>query len=163
MNEAIGLRGEHRGDNEGASSTPLHPRWAGTGTFIVTPTFTEFKCERKLFPGGESVYQSWIVCSLLIARQRMHICEDHDEMLPDGVQPMWMPDTEEEANFLLCLLEAGLYPNEDTSGMNSPPNPGRFDSFPGVRIQPVLVARLRNPLKPPELASGAAGTSDLPE
>lgn len=75
----------------------------------------------------------------------MHICEDHDEMLPDGVRPMWMPDTEEEASFLLCLLEAGLYPDEDTSEMNLPTDPGRPDSFPGARIQPVRAARLRNP------------------
>ena len=37
----------------------------------------------------------------------MHICDDHEELLPDGARPMLMPDTGEEAGLLLCLLENG--------------------------------------------------------
>lgn len=40
----------------------------------------------------------------------MHICEDHGSMLPDGAQPMLLPDTREEARYLLFCLELGLYP-----------------------------------------------------
>lgn len=40
----------------------------------------------------------------------MHICEDQEEMLPEGIPPILMPDTEEEALLLLLFLETGLYP-----------------------------------------------------
>ena len=40
----------------------------------------------------------------------MHICEDHEEMLPAGVPPLLLPDTCEQAHHLLLCLEIGLYP-----------------------------------------------------
>lgn len=64
----------------------------------------------------------------------MHVSEDHAEMLPDGFQPMLMPDTTWEAIFLLRLLENGFYPDEDTLDVNSPTDPGRHDSSLGARI-----------------------------
>lgn len=44
---------------------------------------------------------------------RMHVCDDHEEMLPEGISPMVMPDTEEEAWFLLLYLDLGFYLTEE--------------------------------------------------
>jgi len=40
----------------------------------------------------------------------MHVCEAHEEMLPDGARPIPMPDTVREARILLSLFEQGTYP-----------------------------------------------------
>ena len=39
----------------------------------------------------------------------MHV-PSHSAVLPDGVDPIPMPDTRGEAEMLLILLDAGLYP-----------------------------------------------------
>ena len=39
----------------------------------------------------------------------MHV-PSHSAALPDGVDPIPMPDTRGEAEMLLILLDAGLYP-----------------------------------------------------
>lgn len=39
----------------------------------------------------------------------MHICDDHKEMLPEGIPPMLMPDTQEDAVFLLSFLKCGFF------------------------------------------------------
>jgi hypothetical protein len=40
----------------------------------------------------------------------MHVCQSHEEMLPEGIPPMLMPDSKEEARLLWLILELGLYP-----------------------------------------------------
>ena len=92
----------------------------------------------------------------------MHICEDHEELLPDGVRPMLMPHTEEEATLLLRLLENGCYPGGTLFDLELPTDPDRHDSFPEARILRAHAVRLRNPSAPPEFASEAVGTSDRP-
>jgi len=52
--------------------------------------------------------------------RRMHISEDHDSMLPDGVRPMLLPDTQEEARYLLLCLELGLYPTRKRGASTNP-------------------------------------------
>ena len=39
----------------------------------------------------------------------MPICEDHEEMLPEGVKPMLMPDTQNEVGTHLLFLETKKY------------------------------------------------------
>lgn len=45
----------------------------------------------------------------------MHICEDHEEMLPEGIPPMLFPDSSEEAEALVSCLELNLYPTTVSS------------------------------------------------
>jgi len=132
-------------------------------TFIVTLTFAEFK-------SGQTLKQWLEMClcgpSLVDSPQSfptMHICDEHEELLPDGVRPMLMPDTEEEAGLLLCLLENGCYPGEAFFELELPTDPDRHDSSPGARILRALAARLRNQSGSPESASEVAGTLDRPE
>jgi len=40
----------------------------------------------------------------------MYVSEEHEEMLPDDVRPILMPDSKSEAMLLLLLLELGFYP-----------------------------------------------------
>ena len=47
----------------------------------------------------------------------MHICEAHEEMLHDGITPMLLPDTPNEARLLLSHLEIGLYPTVERNGL----------------------------------------------
>lgn len=65
-----------------------------------------------LFWGGECVYPVPIVSALLMTLQRMHICEAHDEMLPETIDPMVMPDTEREVHLLLFCLSLKIYPSK---------------------------------------------------
>jgi len=47
---------------------------------------------------------------LIQTHRLMHHCTAHEEMLPEGIRPMLMPDTPEEAEVLISCLELGLYP-----------------------------------------------------
>ncbi len=38
-------------------------------------------------------------------RALVHVCDDHEEMLPDKINPVLMPDTMEEARVLLLFLD----------------------------------------------------------
>ncbi len=41
---------------------------------------------------------------------------DHASVLPDRIAPIPMPDSPREAELLVLLLEAGLYPKIDPAG-----------------------------------------------
>jgi hypothetical protein len=58
-----------------------------------------------LFWGGECVYPVPIISALLMTLQRMHICEDHEEILPEGIKLIPMPDTKREVIAVLLHLD----------------------------------------------------------
>jgi len=41
----------------------------------------------------------------------MHISRAHEDMLPEGVTPMLMPDTQREAELLVLMMDCRLYPS----------------------------------------------------
>lgn len=46
----------------------------------------------------------------------------HAESLPPGVDPIPVPDTTQEAEMLMILLDAGLYPKLDSRPHEAPEN-----------------------------------------
>ena len=48
-------------------------------------------------------------------------------MLPNGISPMLLPDTPDQARYLLLLLELGLYP---TAATELPVEQGEIEPVP---------------------------------
>lgn len=58
----------------------------------------------------------------------MHICEEHHELLPDGIDPMPMPDTREEAQLLLLVLKLEVYPTPEVVNRLSSDSDRKMDT-----------------------------------
>lgn len=58
----------------------------------------------------------------------MHICEEHRELLPDGIEPIPMADTPEEAQLLLLLLKLEVYPTQEVVNRLSSDSSRRVDT-----------------------------------